>query len=80
MHAFQTSDEEPADAECEGDEGSQPAYREWQLPARAFASLWESLIYEEVRQPGATPMPAAPLTHAAESGSVRRALLIASES
>ena len=47
IHVFQLNDEGPADAE-DGDEAT-PSYSEWQLPARAFCGLWESLIYGEVR-------------------------------
>lgn len=49
VHAFQMSEEEPADAECNGDDDSSPAYREWELPSRAFSSLWDALIYEKER-------------------------------
>ena len=46
IHVFMLNEEGPADAE-DGDEAT-PSYSEWQLPARAFCGLWESLIYGEV--------------------------------
>ncbi len=46
VYIFQPSDEGPTDAEAGEDETS--PYCEWQLPAKCFCGLWESLLYGQV--------------------------------
>ena len=41
---FQLSEEGPAEELCDGEDSS--AYREYELPAREFHGLWDSLIYD----------------------------------
>ena len=48
VYVFQPSDEGPMDAEAGEDETS--PYCEWQLPAKCFCGLWESLLYGQVRK------------------------------
>lgn len=46
IYVFQLNDEEPVEAD-EEEENATPAYSEWQLPARAFSGLWDSLVYQQ---------------------------------
>jgi len=46
VRAFQLSEDSAGEEVDEGDEGGAVLYRDWQLPCRAFAGLWEALVYE----------------------------------
>ena len=45
VFAFQLNEEGPAEETTEDDE-STTAYTQWELPAKEFDGLWESLIYD----------------------------------
>lgn len=46
VYIFQPSEEGALEAEAGEDESS--PYSEWQLPAKCFCGLWESLLYGQV--------------------------------
>ena len=47
VHVYQLIDEEPADEGLSGDDtGGQVSYRDYALPSRTFAGMWEALTYD----------------------------------
>lgn len=45
VHVYQLSEEGPADADAEDAEEGISSYQEYELPAREFHGLWDSLIF-----------------------------------